>query len=332
MTNDPRSDTVLDLGMGNNLNHDLYIIPSGSYANVIPETLDPSVGAYGGFNPIYNPFPDPHKALAAIEEQREYDGPLSLDSLTYTHPKTKVLLQSDIMDYGVQLFNLAKSKATANPAFTIIPLRGGLPVAIYLKTMNVIQEPVEPFMYTRWQDRDRAKNYKTNLSHLLSTYSKQSKQLEFAIIDTAKGGNGSRNLAQWIIDIKKKLPGHWTVRYYLLAEGKHSTHYSQPITDLNQEDVIFLVDVYEVNKVLHEDWDQALGYISENQGSEIGLANVPTSGRLIVAGERSEGRVETESIRDYLDLKVSEILDAAVRTDPDLKFTGQLIYPYFVRK
>ena len=237
--------------------------------------------------------------------------------------------------YAEELVKLGISLKSDKYDLLICPLRGALKPTYYLKTMGVIENEVNWLPFTGATSGHYDKLIITYLKEILKWVSPEQDLFTISIIDTAIGGNGSNKLADLFVELKNSFfpNSNWVVKFYLVHYAKEpsSINYIESIRSKSSVNLMFNVYRYQVNNLIVEDWDSAIGLNVEFKSNSVIIKNSIQEGRIIIMDSNKIFVVDTPEISHYVDVLIASNISDAIITHPEFTFVKNVWQDYINR-
>ncbi len=323
--------------------NELVIIPSGSFSGYSSYITCPNYDDYQTFGrdnsltgaiELYNPMKIPDMTVDSnivVEESRKYAEKIFNE---YKSTDPKVIDIKEVNKYADEIIKLGVSLKSIKYDVLICPLRGALKPTNYLKTMGVVENEINWLIFTGATSEypDYNKLIIKNLKEILERSKPNSELFRISIIDTAIGGNGSNKLADLIKEVKKDYSNtsHWEVRFYLLHYPKYrsSTNKIYSIESKNSSELRFIIERFEVDNLIIEDWEAAIGLNVFLNGNSIRIKNSIQDGRIFLLDKEKVCIVDSTEISHYVDVLIASNISDAIRTHPKLTFVKEVWQDY----
>lgn len=320
---------------------ELVLMPSGSFSgdpNSIIYNDYNSIQSYGrdytltGAIYLYNPMriPDCEVDSHLIAQ----DSIQAAEKLVtnFKDSRSAYIKVSEINKYADELIKLGTDLKSRPYDVLVCPLRGALKPTYYLKTMNVIDNEVNWLPFTGASNGNKDALIKEYLKEILNRYSPNNDLFTISVIDTAIGGQGINKLSEIIAKVKSSnfAKSNWIVHFYILHPPPPKTNI-QNIESVNyksKKDLQFVVHRFEVDNLIVEDWEPALGIEINFKGDTLEIKNSIQSGRLFLFNNDSVLVVDSDEMSKYVDVLIASKISEAIETHPGLKFVENVWQDY----
>jgi len=252
----------------------------------------------------------------------------------YKNQKAKYIKKSDIAVYADKLVELAATIKSKPIDCFVCPLRGALKPVTYLRTMDALGKHIEWLPFTTASSGE----HDPELIHYLKTIihrnlPRNSPTFSMGVIDTAIGGHGINKLTNLLLRCRLSYPmtTEWLIHYFIIHPPNVNARSIDSVKSAHDRGLTFLVDRCEVNDLLVEDWDAALGIEVEYCGDSIQVKNSVTEGRLILSADDSILVVDSPEMSNYVDALIAQVISDAITTHPHLRFVKNVWPGYIFR-
>lgn len=186
----------------------------------------------------------------------------------------------------------------------LFPLRGCRQPGILVKVIAGIPETkMVIFNYTYATRQSQQPLIESQLTGQLREKVPEKEIVRVGVVDTAKGGYGSRHLAQLLSRIHScHFPKqHWSVQFHLLHESESRPALSYMIPKYGHKSLRFLQpNFYAVESLLVEDWSEGIGLSVNEAGGQFDLKRCVELGRILYRDEESIQLIESEVVCDTM--------------------------------
>jgi hypothetical protein len=318
--------------------YSFVIMPSGSFYIPHPNIYAPSAAqicSYGSSNlgmqaQIYNPMKIP--SVQVVSDLVDKSPIKSLSQFVDCYKKSEVnqINASDLATYAESLVEMAISIKQYPADCFICPLRGAFKPALQLQKMNVMGQ-MEFLPFTRGSSGEFDDLILPAVRDIIKRHYAGERIFRINIIDTAKGGQGAKKLANLlrIVRSEYKTTDLWLINFFLLHPPSADVANIETAALGSNEEITFHVHRHVVDDLLIEDWDAAIGVRVEYGVNYISIKNSLTSGRLILVENDSVSLVDSPEMCQYIDVLIANALSAEIVTHPDLQFYRNVYEDYF---
>jgi len=290
-----------------------------------PWDIELGLVASGLFTPSTQPvsfeFANPYQPTPVEAEPIQ----ASLETLGSNDEKVIVINDDHLANYGEQLTKVALNLSSNMPDIILIPCRGALKPWRQVEAMCLHQLNGFLFLSTGLGSGKNVDRVRELLRGAIGSVNTD--PLNVAVLDTAKGGNGSFALAQLLKSLWREEDGReWAVQFHLLAaKDSRIALDGTPIYSLTEKGFYCHASVYRVDDLLVEDWDPAFG-IKVSDGSKTLLKPLRNDHLYRVAVQRDGKTFVTESQAPYdmINKLIAKHVTEAVLADPWIVQTADL--------
>lgn len=336
--------TSLDFNNQIESQNELVIMPSGSFSGSESYITCHDYSEYQTYGrelnltqaiDLFNPMKIPDieiKSELVIEESRKAAEKLFE---LYKGSDATSIETSEVCKYADKIVELGVTLKANKYDVLICPLRGALKPTNYLKTMNVIEKEINWLPFTGASQAHYDNQINNFLEEILDRYTPESELFTVSIVDTAIGGNGSNKLADLINEVRKRYSNNsnWIVNFYLLHYPKEpsSISYIASIESKSTDKLKFIVHRFQVDNLIVEDWDSAIGLKVDFKGNSVTIKNSIQEGRIIIMDGDKVCVIDTPEISKYVDVLIASNISDAIRTHPGLTFVKEVWQDYINR-
>ncbi len=240
------------------------------------------------------------------------------------------IFQSDLDVYAEALIKLGK-KITATPGnCTICPLRGAIKPVIYLQKMGLIElDQIQFLPFTNNGSGAVEHAIKKNLLEIIDSHAPHDDLLKINLIDTAIGGHGVNRFAQLFSDVNKKI--NCIVNLFILHPANADLEYIRQVAKYRTANTNYSLTTQEVNDLIVEDWDAAIGLDVKFRGADFTIKSSITPGRVFLIDRTCVSIIESPDISNFVDLLYAKTATDAFLTSNEFKF-NKVICNEYIRK
>lgn len=253
---------------------------------------------------------------------QEYAG---LMKVSYQSAKpTRVIKQAEIDNYGDALVSqVAPAVALLSHDVLILPLRGARQPGILHKTVTGLpDEKTLVLKYTNWSNPTRNDEIYADLRDRLVHHSKDREALNVGILDTAKGGNGSSNLARMMVhlhdDAYQGMP--WRVHFHLIHSRERYPEKARFLEALSTSSVRITKTMYPVDDLLVEDWSEGIGLEATMEGGRFRMKRLTVPGKVAVQDSQGVTIYESEDLSKQITQFLADSVNESIFTSDDMQY------------
>lgn len=331
--------------MGNSFNANLslfnaFLARSGmftcNYSCVgLPAQINPPSTCSQDSKPVSNIFFNPYQP--AITQEIIDKAPLEKQTLFLEKyeraEKHKVFDRSKFEDYALVLVaDLSPNLVRQNHDVILFPLRGCRQPGIVTKVIaGIPNDRLAVFNYTYATAESQQENIRSQLVEQLKMRIPDRAIVSLGIVDTAKGGYGSTHLAEVLAELHAKhFSGQkWSVQFHLLHERDRKPDLTSKVfcnPDASNMSVYFLPpQLYAVDSLLVEDWDDGIGLSTFKEGNVIELKLAATPGRVILRDDKGVSIVESPDLSRVVTGLLVQAVNELMLDDPDVKYVRDVL-------
>lgn len=235
--------------------------------------------------------------------------------------KTKIITAGEFDDYAMTLTSIRNVLDANRYHAVIVPLRGALKAWLQLSVLGQHRDKVVWLPCTGASQREMDDQLRSHLGTGIAPFAEQA-DLRLAVVDTAKGGNGSRALAELLRDCHKKdARRRWFIDFHLIHQRGHYPPLSSSIPTYSTSDLHFNPYPWPVTNLILEDWSAAIGLEAvSDDGEKVVVTEACTEGKVIIQKCDKLIVVESPELHRYMDAQLGQSVSDSVVTDPALTF------------
>lgn len=277
---------------------------------------------------ICNPMP----TVSANYQITDIIEPTNTDTFLSFNPTIPLIDEPAIDAYAAQLKKLAVKLQEKRYDKLIVPLRGGLKPAMQLDVLCDYQMPILWLPYTAGSQGRLDQQVKECLQSEL-VIGPDCQPTRLAILDTAIGGHGSEHLAKLIAETATS-KCNWKVDFHLLYAQSRYPQLCGQITKQNRLPTVeFNVELWPVEDLLVEDWNEAIGLSVElGSGQQLVIKKCSTEGKFLYRDNQKRIQViESPELNKYFDVRLGQAISDDILSDPMFVFREEVWKRYLHR-
>jgi hypothetical protein len=239
--------------------------------------------------------------------------------------RCKLFERSQFDEYASAIFErLIPSIGQQKHDLILLPLRGCRQPGILTKLIGGFPHTqLVIFNYTYATKDSQQSQIRTELLERLRQQLPEQQSVSLGIVDTAKGGHGSRHLAQLLATLHSEHFSNqlWTVQFHLLHASDGAPRLAREIPSYGDEKAKFPLPLfYEVASLLVEDWDEGIGLaVQENRGY-YELKRCVTPGTILYRDEETVQVIESEELCNTMTGLMAEALNRLMLSHPAVEY------------
>lgn len=290
------------------------------YSNM---SLSEDVSPVRGTTILYNPMPP--QVQQEVTESVPIERQADFISAFHGATKYKLFDRSAFDSYAQALFEkLVPNLVSHDHDVLLFPLRGCRQPGILVKVIAGIPEKkMVIFNYTYATQNSQQAIIESQLSDQLREKLPDQSIVSVGIVDTAKGGYGSRHLAELLARLHgRHFPNqYWSVQFHLLHESHMPPVLSHEIPKFGNKQLLFLWPTfYEVESLLVEDWPEGIGLAVEERGKRFDLKRCVEPGRILYRDEESVQVIESQSLCDTMTSLTVDAVNRLMLSSPEIQY------------
>lgn len=301
----------------------LYTAPSGLFCP-IPNSYEHGNSVSDSLmfnNAVYNP--------GVLDHHRgSYESFLNESKITTfleksTGDKKWELDDDHINSYAETIVKLSEAVIASNATCRLAPLRGAARPCMLLQVMSRGEVEFEPFNFRQGSSGTRNLEITKELEKILHGRDTGKEVYTIQIVDTAIGGHGIVALVNLLRDLhdenfafKKQF---WVIDIHLLhpSNGHENISKMESVKGLSDNRFQVMLNRYEVPDLIVEDYDEALGFTLEREGSFYVMKPSVVGGRFLLKANGVYSLIESEDLSRTFDELLCDALTCALTTDPN---------------
>lgn len=272
---------------------------------------------------LYNPMPP--AVQQAIKETVPVEQQHNFIKEFHGAKRHKLFDRSAFDSYAQALFEkLVPELLRHDHDVLLFPLRGCRQPGILVKVIAGIPESkMVIFNYTYATQESQQPLIESQLTEQLREKVPENGVVSVGVVDTAKGGYGSRHLAQLLSRIHSlHFPKqHWSVQFHLLHESGSRPALSHEIPKYGHKTLFFLwPNFYAVESLLVEDWSEGIGLAVNDSGRHFELKRCVEPGRILFRDEDSIQLIESEAVCDTMTGLTVDAVNRLMLNSPEIEY------------
>lgn len=272
---------------------------------------------------LYNPMPP--QVQQKVADSAPIERQTAFIIAYHGATKHKLFDRSAFDAYAEALFEkLIPNLVRYNHDILLFPLRGCRQPGILVKVIaGIPEEKMVIFNYTYATRESQQPLIESQLSAQLKEKVPNQAIVSVGVVDTAKGGYGSRHLAEVLVHLHGShfRNQQWSVQFHLLHEKQKVPTLSREIPEFKSDRLFFLWPTfYEVESLLVEDWPEGIGLTVEENGRRFDLKRCIEPGRILYRDEESVQVIESESLCDTMTSLAVDAVNRLMLNSPEIRY------------
>ncbi|WP_291177418.1 hypothetical protein [Gimesia sp.] len=246
--------------------------------------------------------------------------------------KHKICDRSALDNYTLTLVrDLAPSLLRCKHDVILFPLRGCRQPGIITKVVTGIpEEHIVIFNYTYATSQSQQNLILKRLSESLIQKIAGRESTSIGIVDTAKGGYGSKHLAEILESLHEHFFANqsWSVQFHLLHEQKRVPELSRQIPkygNSNSKLMMLTPLYYGVDDLILEDWSEGIGLSCHWQGEHFELKRCIEPGKVLLRNSESIQVIESNSLSETMTYMFVESVNQQMIGNEDFIFLQDVL-------
>jgi hypothetical protein len=297
----------------------LYVSPDADAPSPVQMLSDPNHSAPIVYNPM------PLKVRQGIKDRVSIANQASFLAEYQRARRYKLFDRRDFDEYAGAIFQkLIPNLSQQNHDLILLPLRGSRQPGILTKLIAGLRdEQLAIFNYTYATQNSQQSQIRTELLGLLLRQLPDQPSASLGIVDTAKGGHGSRHLAQLLASLHRERfeKQIWTVQFHLLHEKGRAPKRAREIPGQGSEKVKFAYpQFHEVESLLVEDWDEGIGLAIQQKQGYYELKRCVRPGRILYRDTDTVQLIESEELCHTMTGLLADAANRLILNHPALEY------------
>lgn len=303
--------------------------PSGEFAPIAAKRIDPIILSS---EPIFNPGVLVH--LRGSFELNADESRISNWINTSTGDKKWEINAEHIDSYADTAVKLAAAVTATAAACRLAPLRGAARPCMLVEVMSCGNVEFEFFNFRQGSSRQRYSEIRSELLAILQRKDPGQELYRIQVVDTAIGGNGIVAL----VDLLKALHDGradfakqaWVVDIHLLhpTNGHENVNRMDSVIRQTTDRFQVMMNRYPVPDLIVEDYDEALGFTLEREGSTYLAKPSVVAGRFLLKTNGVLSLIESEDLSRTFDEFMCEAVTNSLLTDPNRELVSVVWQDY----
>jgi hypothetical protein len=296
----------------------LTTAPSGGFSSIAAMPIDPIIFSV---EPIFNPGVLDH--LRGSYELHADEARIE-NWLNRSTGEKKWEINADHIDsYADTSVKLTAAVTATGAACRLAPLRGAARPCMLVEVMSRGKVEFEFFNFRQGSSRKRDAEIRSELLAILQRKDLGQELYRIQVVDTAIGGQGIVALVELLKDIHDQQAAFsnqsWIIDIHLLhpTNGHENVNRMDSVQRRTTDRFQVMVNRYPVPDLVVEDYDEALGFTLEREGSTYVAKPSVVSGRFLLKTNGGLRLIESEDLSRTFDEFMCEAVTNSLLTDPN---------------
>jgi hypothetical protein len=239
--------------------------------------------------------------------------------------------------YADTAVKLAANVASINAECRLAPLRGAARPCMLVEVMTRGEVEFEFFNFRQGSSRGRDAEIRSDLLGILQRKNPNQETYRIQVVDTAIGGQGIVALVELLKELHDQHPSfsrqYWLIDIHLLhpTNGHENVNRMESVQSHSTERFQLLMNRYPVPDLIVEDYDEALGFTLEREGSVYVAKPSVVAGRFLLKANGIISLIESEDLSRTFDEFMCEAVTNSLLTDPNRELI-KVIWQDYVHK